>query len=102
MVTPVQLLRRASQPIVALTVLPKGKRIADFDTTQPVLLLPGNIKAVAQSVFPWFHSQVFVMARFNRPDLMAAVPTNGPLQVTVIGRLKDGTCFAGTDSVNIK
>ena len=102
MVSPMQLMRRASLPIQAITVLPKGRRITEFDTTQPLLLLPGNIKAVAQSVFPWFHGQVLVMARFNRADLMAAVPSNGLLQVTVVGRLKDGTYFAGSDSVNIK
>jgi len=102
LVSPEQLMRRASLPIQALTVLPKGRRITEFDTTQPLLLLPGDIKAAAQSVFPWFHGQVIVMARFNRADLMAVVPNNGPLQVTVVGRLKDGTYFAGTDSVNIK
>jgi hypothetical protein len=102
MVTPVQLRRRTGSPIVTLTALPKGKRAADFDTAQPVLLLPGNVRAVAQSAFRWLYGQVYIMARFNRADLMAAVPNNGPLQVTVIGRLKDGTYFAGTDSVNVK
>ncbi len=102
MVTPVQLQRRAGQPIVALTTLPKGKRASDFDTTQPVLLLPGNIRAVAQSAFPWLYGRVYIMARFNRADLLAAAPNNGPLQVTVVCRLKDGTYLAGTDSVNIK
>ncbi len=102
MVSPEQMVRRTSVPIQALAALPKGKRTTDFDATQPLLLLPGNIKAVAQSVFPWFHGQVLVLARFNRADLMAAVPTNGVTQVTVIGRLKDGTYFSGSDSVNIK
>ncbi len=102
MVSPEQMVRRTSLPIQAVAILPAGKRTIDFDTTQPLLLLPGNIKAAAQSVFPWLHGQVFVLARFNRPDLMAAVPTNGLTQVTVVGRLNDGTYFAGTDSVNIK
>jgi len=102
MVSPTQMTRRTSQPIQALTVLPKGKRVADFDTREPLLLLPGNIKAAAQSAFPWFHGQVLVLARFNRADLMAAVPANGPARLTVVGRLKDGTSFAGTDSVKIK
>jgi len=102
LVSPVQLVRRANSPIQAVAVLPPGRRITDFDATQPLLLLPGNIEAAAQSAFPWFHNQILVMARFNRADLMDAVPGNGPLQVTVIGRLKDGTYFAGTDSVNIK
>ncbi len=102
MVSPERMVRRTSLPIQALAILPKGKRITDFDTTQPLLLLPGNIKAAAQSAFPWFRGQVFVLARFNRADLMAAMPANGVAQVTVIGRLKDGTYFAGADSVNIK
>jgi hypothetical protein len=102
MVSPEQMVRRTNLPIQALAILPKGRRITEFDTTQPLLLLPGNIKAAGQSAFPWFHGQVFVLARFNRADLMAAVPTNGVTHVTVIGRLKDGTYFAGTDSVNIK
>ncbi|MCL5279804.1 MAG: hypothetical protein M1376_07860, partial [Planctomycetes bacterium] len=102
MVSPKKMVRRTRVPIQALVILPKGKRTSDFDTTQPLLLLPGNIKAAAQSVFPWFHGQVLVLARFNRADLMTAIPANGVAQVTVVGRLKDGTYFAGTDSVNIK
>jgi hypothetical protein len=102
LVSPVQLVRRAGQPVIVLTALPKGKRITDLDTREPLLLLPGNVKAAAQSVFPWFRGQVFIMARFSRAELMAAVPNNGPAQLAVIGRLKDGTYFAGTDSVNIK
>jgi hypothetical protein len=102
MVSPEQMVRRTSLPIQALAVLPQGRRITDFDATQPLVLLPGNIKAAAQSAFPWFHGQVLVLARFKRADLMAAVPANGMTQVTVVGRLKDGTYFAGTDSVNIK
>jgi hypothetical protein len=102
MVSPEKMVRRTSVPIQALVILPKGKRTTDFDKTQPLLLLPGNIKAAAQSVFPWFHGQIFVLARFNRAELMAAVPANGVTQVTVVGRLKDGTYFAGADSINIK
>jgi len=101
-VSPVQLMRKASQPVIAVLVLPKGKRLTDFDARRPVLLLPGRIKPVAQSAFGWFHGQVLVMARFNRADLMAAVPNNGRIELNLVGQLSDSTYFSGADAVNIK
>lgn len=100
-VSPAQMPRTGGS-VIGLVALPKGRSAGDFDERKPVLLLPGHVKAVAQSIFPWIPGQLFILARFNRADLMAAVPTNGPVELKLVGQLKDGTYFAGADSVNIK
>ena len=42
------------------------------------------------------------MAKFDRAKLMAAVPANGPVELRVVGGLKDNRYFSGADTVKIK
>jgi hypothetical protein len=90
------------KPVVALVILPEGMRPADVDRTEPSLLFPGGIKAESQSVFYWLNGRTLVLARFDKAKLMAAVPDNGTVELRVVGRLKNGRYFSGTDTVTIK
>jgi hypothetical protein len=102
MVSPAQISRGGNNPLVATVVLPKGKRPSDFDSREPLLLFPGGLKARKQSAFLWLNGSTLVMAQFDRAALLKAVPTNGRVELRVVGRLRNGQFFSGTDTINIK
>ena len=103
LVSPSEMTRsRHEDSLLAIVMLPKGKRPSDVDRSEPMLLFPGSIKAVSQTAFVWFTGRTHVMARFNRAELMAAVPNNGPVELRLVGKLKDGQYFSGVDTVRIK
>jgi predicted outer membrane repeat protein len=103
MISPGEMDRSRTDPsIIALVVLPAGKRAADFDMAQPMLLFPGGIEATTQTFLVWLNGKVYTMAKFDRAKLMEAVPTNGTVELRVVGALKDGRYFSGADTVKIK
>ncbi len=102
-ITPREMERlRTDRPVSALVEMPRGKGPADFDVAEPALLFPGGVRAVAQTAFTWLNDRAIVLLKFNRADIMAAVPDNGPVELRVVGRLKDGYFFSGVDAVRIK
>jgi hypothetical protein len=101
-VSPQKLQRNSSQDVLALTVLPRGKFVKDFDAAEPLLLFPGGISAVKQSAFVWLSGDTMVLGTFKRADLMAAAPANGRTELRVVGRLKDGQHFSAVDYVTIE
>ncbi|MBN1509241.1 MAG: right-handed parallel beta-helix repeat-containing protein [Sedimentisphaerales bacterium] len=101
-VSPRRMLRNSSQDIIALTVLPKGKYPRDFDMAEPLRLFPGGIPAVRQSAFVWLSGDSLAQGAFRRADVMAAIPTNGPTEIRIVGRLKDGKYFSAADTVTIE
>jgi hypothetical protein len=92
-VSPRKILRNGGQDIVTLTVLPKGKYPGDF---------PGGIPASKQNAFVWLSGDSLAQGTFRLADVMAAVPTNGPAQIRIVGRLKDGRYFSAVDTVTIE
>jgi len=102
MVSPSEITRGRDGPIIAVVTLPKGRRVSEIDRNEPVLLFPGGIKAESQSVFTWLNGRAVVMARFRRSDLMAAFPGNGPVELRLVGRFRNGQYFSGVDTVRIK
>lgn len=93
---------RTDQSVIALVLLPAGKRVGDFDMAQPMLLFPGGIEATTQTTLTWLNGNIYAMAKFDRGKLMAAVPTNGAVELRVVGALKDGRYFSGADTVTIR
>jgi hypothetical protein len=102
MVSPSQISRGGGNPVVATLILPKGKRPSDLDNSQPLLLFPGGIKARKQSAFLWLSGSTLVMAQFDRAALLKAVATNGYVELRVVGKLRNGQFFSGTDTIKIK
>ncbi len=94
--------KRTDQSIIALIALPAGKRTTDFDMEQPMLLFPGGIEAMTQTLVPWLNGKIYAMAKFDRARLMAAVPMNGSVELRIVGGLTDGRYFSGADTVKIK
>jgi hypothetical protein len=104
-VSPRVIKRSGAGEIVTLTVMPKGKYPNDLDSTI-VRLFPNDsgvgVGAIRQSAFMWFTGDALVMAAFRGADLMTLVPTNGPVQLMTVGRLKNGQYFGGSDTVTIQ
>ena len=93
---------RTDKPVTALVEMPAGKGPADFDATEPALLFPGAVQAVSQTAFTWLNGKAIVLLKFDRADIMAAVPDNGSVEMRVVGRLKDMYFFSGVDNVRIR
>ena len=61
-----------------------------------------RLVAVAQTAFSWLSGKAIVLVKFDRAEIMAAVPDNGPVEMRVVGRLKDMYFFSGVDNVRIR
>lgn len=87
---------------VALIRLPNKRPQRDFDNTDPLLLFPGGVPAIRHTLFTWLSGHSFVFGTFRTSDFMAAVPEDGPVEVRIVGRLKDGHYFSGTEMTRVK
>ncbi len=92
--------------IMTTILLPKGITKDQIDTQQLLLLYPGEIKAermwisrdYAYKCRAW---QTTISAWFDKDDLMSAIDGKGKVELAVVGRLKTGQYFYGTDDVNV-
>jgi hypothetical protein len=97
-ITPQTISRKSNQPhIQAIIQMPDGIAMRDIDSSEPLILYPGEIKATKQS----FAADDGISADFNKDALMAAVPTNGKTELKLTGKLKSGRYFCGNDKVVI-
>jgi len=90
--------------IMALLRLPAGITKDQVDTTQRLFLYPGEIEANWQQVLQCKERdgpQTSILAFFKKTELMEAVPDNGQVELQVVGRLKTGQYFYGTNTVFI-
>jgi hypothetical protein len=97
---------RSDPRIEYVTVLMQLSEIAvsDVDSSQPVVLTPGQISAGGQSVFDYRQGQTFmttIMAVFDKAAVMKAIPANGATTLTITGKLTSGRTFSGTAPVTI-
>ena len=94
--------------IMAWIHFPRDITKDQIDNDQPVLLYyPGAaepIEPIRQYVFQYgrgSHKRTYVLAYYDKAELMAAVPSNGPVDLEVIGKLKSRQYFYGSDTVRI-
>ena len=90
-----------AETISAFLSLPEGLFPSDVDETQPLLLLPGAAEATRRATFMWLSGHVIITASFDRTKLLQTVTTNGEVTVQIMGTLRDGRRFSGTDKVII-
>ncbi len=85
--------------IMATLRLPKGITKDQIDANQPIMLYPGEIEADKVLIIKGFNTTIF--AWFDKDELMDAIPNNGQVEVAVVGRLKNGQYFFGTDDIRV-
>jgi hypothetical protein len=102
-VVPSVIQRRASgDKLTVLVGLPQEIGLADWDPANVPTLSPGGIAANAQTAFVWVDNTVKILASFSKTKLMQAIPSNGLVEVHVVGQLKDGRSYAGSSPVTIQ
>jgi len=72
-----------------------------IDLTRSLTLYPGNVQALYQSAYTNGDGSVGIIAQFDKDQITSANPTNGDLNVTVIGKFLTGQYFAGSDQIKI-
>jgi hypothetical protein len=90
------------QNIIATLKLPVGITQDQIDSN--LVLYPGKIEASYQIIGRYDErnmERVFILARFKASDLIETVGSAGPVQLDVVGQLKTGQYFFGSDTVRI-
>jgi hypothetical protein len=104
-VSPKVINRNSKMPkVLALVRLPEGVTRDQIDSNEPLLLYPGGIEALEQYVIQHRRGEVLhtsIFAFFDKASLMDAASENGRVELQVVGRLKAGRYFYGTDTVEI-
>ena len=94
--------RSGQQRILAMLRLPAGIGRKQIDQRQKLLLYPGEIESSFQLVLPCGQrgiEQCYILAYFDKSELMDAVGKAGMVQLEVVGHLKTGQYFFGSDRV---
>ncbi|HUT29499.1 MAG TPA: hypothetical protein VMX13_06890 [Sedimentisphaerales bacterium] len=81
--------------------LPEEFSPEDVDLDAQALARPMGIESHHINVFIDEGGRLVLEAAFDRKAFCAAVTTDGPIEVVVIGRLVDGRFFRGCDSIRI-
>jgi hypothetical protein len=74
------------------------------DAEKMLVLYPGGIEATSQRVSECGRGGTrgtMILALFDKSDLMDAAPANGSVELTVVGGLKSGQYFYGTDTIRV-
>ena len=90
--------------ILALLRMSDGVTQDQIDPNQTLLLHPLNIEPEHQHIIQSGLSgnqRMSIFAFFNKADLTHAVPDDGRLELNLVGQLKTGQFFYGTDTVRI-
>jgi hypothetical protein len=92
--------------IMTTILLPKGITKDQIDTDKPLLLYPGEIEAERMWISRDYEYKcrawrTSILAWFDKDDLMSAIDVNGKVELAVVGQLKTGQYFFGTDDVNV-
>ncbi|MBA7693385.1 hypothetical protein ES703_101966 [subsurface metagenome] len=66
-----------------------------------LLLYPGAIEPIRQRVIESRRQGASIFALFDKAELMDIVNDNGSVELQVVGQLKTGQYFYGTDTVRI-
>ncbi|OHB77909.1 MAG: hypothetical protein A2Z25_23215 [Planctomycetes bacterium RBG_16_55_9] len=90
--------------ITAKLSLPDGIGKDQIDLDQPLLLYPGEIEAIRQHTSQRgsrSKSKTTIFAFFGKRELLDAVLDDGQIVLEVVGQLKTGQWFSGSDDIKI-
>ncbi len=106
-VTPKVLNSKSFMPRIMATLrLPRGITKDQIASNEPILLYPGQIEADWTWISRDFDYKcrawnTTILASFDKDELMAAIPNNGQVELVVVGQLKTGQYFFGTDNIRV-
>ncbi len=86
--------------IKAHIALPEGISAEDIDVNAPAVVVPFGVES--QYIKVAGHNPAQVEIGFDRQAICAAAGEDGEIKATVIGSLRDGRYFAGTDVISCK
>jgi CD109 antigen len=92
------------QNIFTLLHLPDGITQDQVDPNQTLLIHPGDIEAIHQRINQsgsGSSQRTSIVALFNKDELIDTLDSYGRVELKVVGRLKTGQYFYGTDTVRI-
>ena len=94
--------------LMVLVRLPEGINKNQIDRDEPLMLYPGDggegIEAIWQTIIQsrgHGARRTKIFAFFDKAELMDAVPDNGRVELEVVGKLKTGQYYYGSDTVRI-
>ena len=90
--------------VIAWITLPEGMRAENVAASEPLVLVPGDVKSIRQLIIPGRrHGQtrVSVVGFFKKADVLKAITGTGRVELEVRGSLKDGRVFTGADTIRI-
>ena len=98
-ITPRTINRQGEQPhIMAMLRLPEGITKDQIDSTALLLYL-GETESYRQIIFG--DSSVRILAFFDRDEVLNSIGEMSPVEVYVVGQLKTGQYFYGSDTIRI-
>jgi len=90
--------------IIALLRIPEGLTPDQIDANQSLFLQPGSIESIHQKIIE-FGSGSFkrtsILALFEKDEFMDSVRDDCRVELQVVGQLKTGQYFYGTDTVRV-
>ncbi len=99
-ITPRVINRRGEQPrIMAMLRLPEGITKDQIDSNSALLFYPGEAESYRQMIFG--DGSVRILAYFDRDEILDSISEMGPVEVYVVGQLKTGQYFYGSDTIRI-
>ncbi len=93
-------LRSNGPHILACVRFPAGLTTTQVESDSPLLIYPGGIAAMRRWTEIGDAGQVSVFAFFNR-DALADLLQPGPADLMVVGKLRSGQMFYGSDTVKV-
>lgn len=90
------------QKISAVLYMPEPIAGGNIDMSEPLVLYPGAVEAAEQKLQEGLiEGGVSIRASFDRAEMLADMPDNGEIEVTVVGRFISGGYFYCTDKIKV-
>jgi hypothetical protein len=90
------------QKVSAVLYVPESIAGDNIDISKPLVLYPGAVEATEQKLQDGLtEGGVSIRAFFDRAEMLADMPDNGEIEVTIIGRFITGEYFYCTDLIKV-
>jgi hypothetical protein len=87
--------------IMAMLRLPVGIQANNIDMNYQMVLQPGNIPCCMKMVRVTGKNCIMLFGVFDQQKVLSVIIDNGPVDLTIEGKLNSGQYFGGTDQITI-